>query len=142
MTTTWDPEAFTRGLIEDMRAHNGKVTSGPMAGKDLMILTTKGAKSGQPRIAIVTWTRDGDAYVVAASKGGAPENPQWFANLGANPDATVEAEGKTARVRAEIARGADRDRLWERHVARWPEFGEYPRKTDRVIPMVRLTPVK
>jgi deazaflavin-dependent oxidoreductase (nitroreductase family) len=142
MTTTWDPEAFTRGLIEDMRAHNGKVTSGPMAGKDLMILTTKGAKSGEPRIAIVTWSRDGDAYVVAASKGGAPENPQWFANLRVNPDASAEAEGKTFKVRADVATGADRDRLWERHVARWPEFGEYPKKTNRVIPMVRLKPVK
>jgi deazaflavin-dependent oxidoreductase (nitroreductase family) len=139
MTTTWDPEAFTRGLIEDMRAHNGQVTSGPMAGKDLMILTTTGAKTGQPRIAIVTYSRDGDAYVVAGSKGGAPENPQWFENLRANPDATAEAEGKTFKVRAEIAQGKDRDQLWERHVARWPEFGEYPNKTSRVIPMARLT---
>jgi deazaflavin-dependent oxidoreductase (nitroreductase family) len=140
MTTTWDPEAFTRGLIEDMRAHNGKVTSGPMEGKELMILTTKGAKSGQPRVAIVTWTRDGDAYVVAGSKGGAPTDPRWFGNLRVNPDATAEAEGKTFKVQADIAEGADRDRLWERHVARWPEFGEYPKKTDRVIPMARLTP--
>src|SRR4051812_6404635 len=124
MTTTWDPEAFTRGLIEDMRAHNGQVTSGPMAGKDLMILTTTGAKTGQPRVAIVTYSRDGDAYVVAGSKGGAPENPQWFENLRANPDAIAEAEGKTFGVRAEIAQGKDRDQLWERHVARWPEFGE------------------
>jgi deazaflavin-dependent oxidoreductase (nitroreductase family) len=139
MTTTWDPEAFTRGLIEDMRAHSGKVTSGPMAGKDLMILTTTGAKTGQPRIAIVTYSRDGDAYVVAGSKGGAPQDPHWFDNLRLNPDATAEAEGKTFKVRATVAKGKDRDQLWERHVAQWPEFGEYPRKTDRVIPMARLT---
>jgi deazaflavin-dependent oxidoreductase (nitroreductase family) len=142
MTTTWDPEAFTRGLIEDMRAHNGKVTSGPMQGKDLMILTTTGAKTGKSRVAIVTWSRDGDAYVVAGSKGGAPTDPQWFDNIRANPDVTVEAEGKTFQARAAVADGADRDRLWDRHVARWPEFGEYPTKTDRVIPMARLTPVR
>jgi deazaflavin-dependent oxidoreductase (nitroreductase family) len=137
--TDWDPEAFTRMLIEDMRAHGGKVTSGPMAGKNLMILTTTGAKTGEPRTAIVTYSRDGGAYVVAGSKGGAPTDPQWFDNLRARPDVTVEAEGKVFKARGEVAEGADRDRLWERHVARWPEFGEYPKKTDRVIPMARLT---
>ena len=142
MTTTWDPEAFTRDLIADMRAHNGRVTTGPMAGKDLMILTTLGRKTSQPRTAIVTWTRDGDAYVVAGSKGGAPENPEWFENIRVNPEVTIEAEGKTFKARASVAEGADRDKLWERHVARWPEFGEYPKKTNRVIPMARLTPVK
>jgi deazaflavin-dependent oxidoreductase (nitroreductase family) len=136
--TDWDPEAFTRALIDDMRAHGGKVTSGPMAGKDLMILTTKGAKTGKPRRAIVTYTRDGDAYVVAGSKGGAPTDPQWFDNIRANPEVTAEAGGKTFAARADVAEGADRDALWTRHVERWPEFGEYPKKTDRVIPMARL----
>jgi deazaflavin-dependent oxidoreductase (nitroreductase family) len=134
----WDPEAFKRALVEDMRANGGKVTSGPMAGKDLMLLTTTGAKSGQPRTAIVTYSRDGDAYVVARSKGGAPTDPHWFDNLRANPDVTAEAEGKVFNARSQVAEGADRDRLWERHVAQWPEFGEYPKKTDRVIPMARL----
>jgi deazaflavin-dependent oxidoreductase (nitroreductase family) len=140
MTTTWDPEAFTRALIEDMRAHDGQVTSGPMAGKDLMILTTTGAKTGQQHTAIVTWTRDGDAYVVAGSKGGAPTNPAWIHNLRANPNVTVEAGGRAFEGRAEEATGADRDRLWNAHVERWPEFGEYPKKTDRLIPMIRIFP--
>ena len=134
----WDPEAFKRGLVEDMRAHGGKVTSGPMAGKDLMLLTTTGRKTLKPRSAIVTYSRDGDAYVVAGSKGGAPTNPQWFENLRADPDVTVEAEGKVFKARGAVAEGADRDRLWQRHVVQWPEFGEYPKKTDRVIPMARL----
>jgi deazaflavin-dependent oxidoreductase (nitroreductase family) len=134
----WDPEAFKRALIEDMRANGGKVTSGPMAGKNLMLLTTTGAKSGQPRTAIVTYSRDGDAYVVAGSKGGAPTDPHWFDNIRVNPDVTAEAEGKVFKARSQVAEGADRDRLWERHVARWPEFGEYPKKTDRIIPMARL----
>jgi deazaflavin-dependent oxidoreductase (nitroreductase family) len=135
----WDPEAFQRALIEDMRANGGKVTSGPMAGKDLMILTTTGAKTGKPRTTIVTYSRDGDAYVIAGSKGGAPTDPHWFDNIRVNPDVTAEAEGKVFKARTAVAEGADRDRLWERHVARWPEFGEYPKKTDRVIPMARLT---
>jgi deazaflavin-dependent oxidoreductase (nitroreductase family) len=137
----WDPEAFQRALIEDMRANRGKVTSGPMAGKDLMILTTTGAKSGKPRTAIVTYSRDGDAYVIAGSMGGAPTDPHWFGNIRVNPDVTAEAEGAVFKARTAVAQGADRDRLWERHVARWPEFGEYPKKTDRVIPMARLTRV-
>lgn len=138
MSTNWDPEAFTRGLIEDMRAHGGQVTSGPMEGKDLMILTTTGARSGQPRQAIVTYSRDGDAYVVAGSKGGAPTDPAWFNNLRTHPDVTVEAAGRVFGARAEVVEGPERDRLWAQHVERWPEFGEYPKTAGRVIPMARL----
>jgi len=136
----WDPEAFTRALIADLREHAGRVSSGPMAGQTLLILTTTGARTGQPRVSVVTYTRDGDAYVVAGSKGGAPTDPYWFSNLRANPLVTIEAEGRTFEARATIAEGVDRDRLWERHVAAYPAFGEYLSKTDRVIPMARLTP--
>jgi deazaflavin-dependent oxidoreductase (nitroreductase family) len=139
--TDWDPAAFTRGLKADIREH-GKVTSGPMAGRPLMVLTTTGAKSGQPREAIVTYTRDGDAYVVAASKSGAPTDPHWYGNLVADATVKVEAEGRTIEARATVAQGADRDLLWDRHVAARPEFGEYPAKTGgRVIPVIRLTPI-
>jgi deazaflavin-dependent oxidoreductase (nitroreductase family) len=125
-----------------MRAHQGKVTSGPMAGQPLMILTTTGAKTGKPRTAIVTYTRDGDAYVVAGSKSGAPTDPLWIHNLRAHPEVTVEAEGRTFGAQAAPADGADRDRLWDRHVQALPAFGEYPAKTGgRVIPMVRLRPI-
>jgi deazaflavin-dependent oxidoreductase (nitroreductase family) len=139
--TDWDPEAFTKALIADLREHAGQVTSGPMAGQTLLILTTTGTKTGQPRVAVVTATRDGDAYVVAGSKGGAPTDPSWFSNLRVNPIVTIEVGGQTLQARATLAEGADRDRLWARHVAAYPAFGEYPAKTDRVIPMARLTPV-
>lgn len=142
MTTTWDPEAFTRALIEELRTNDGKVSSGPLAGKDLLILTTRGAKTGAERVAILTYSRDGDDYIVAGSAAGAPTNPAWLANLRANPDATVEAGGKRFDARATVTTGAERDRLWERHVNRWPEFAEYPEKSGRVIPIVRLTAVK
>jgi deazaflavin-dependent oxidoreductase (nitroreductase family) len=133
-----DYAAFTRKLIEDLRANGGKVTNGPMAGRTLMILTTTGAKSGEPRSAIVTYTRDGEHYAIAASKSGAPTNPAWFRNLEAHPEVTVESGGETFRARATVATGAERDRLWEHHVAEHPEFGEYPKKTERVIPMILL----
>jgi deazaflavin-dependent oxidoreductase (nitroreductase family) len=139
--TDWDPAAFTRALIEDMRAHGGRPASGPMAGKPLIILTTTGAKSGEPRTAIVTYHKDGDRYAIAASKSGAPTNPAWYHNLVAKPEATVEVDNQTFGVRARETHGSERDRLWNEHVALLPEFGEYPKKTDRLIPMLLLEKV-
>ncbi len=132
-----DYEAFTRALIADIREH-GRPTSGPMAGRPLMILTTTGAKSGDPRTAVVTYSRDGDRYVIAASKSGAPTNPAWYHNLLAHPEATAEAGGETFAVRATEVHGAERDRLWEQHATERPEFREYPTKTSRVIPVLVL----
>src|SRR6476659_9037042 len=109
--TDWDPEAFTKSLISDMRANGGRPTSGPLAGKPLMILTSTGAKTEQQRRAIVTYHRDGDRYVVAASMGGAPTNPAWYHNLLAHPEATVEVDNETFPVRAIDTTGAERDRL-------------------------------
>jgi len=138
----WDPAAFTKAVIADMREHGGKITSGPMAGRTLLVLTTTGAKTGQERVTVVTYTRDADAYVVAASKSGEPTNPAWYANLVANPTVTVETEGKVMEATAEVAEGADRDALWDRHVEAYPGFADYVGKTGgRVIPMIRLTPV-
>lgn len=128
-----DYEAFTRNMIADMRAHAGKVTAGPMAGRPLMMLTTKGAKSGEDRTA-----RDGDRYVIAASKGGAPTNPAWYHNLVANPEVGVEAAGETFKARASETTGIERERLWDQHAAERPEFRDYPMKTKRVIPVILL----
>jgi deazaflavin-dependent oxidoreductase (nitroreductase family) len=90
------------------------------------------------RTAIVTFTRDGDRYVIAASKSGAPTNPAWYHNLIANPEVTLEAGGETFQARATVTTGAERDRLWERHAEQRPEFRDYPKITDRVIPMIVL----
>lgn len=132
-----DYEAFTNNLIADLRA-NGQVTSGPMAGRPLMVLTTRGAKSGEGREAIVTYTRDGERYVIAASKSGAPTNPAWYHNLLANPEAVVEAGDGRFRVRATLTSGEDRDRLYAQHAAERPEFRDYPRMTTREIPVFVL----
>ena len=129
---------WTKSLIADMRAHGGRPSQGWAAGKTFMILTSKGAKTGKDRIAITTYHKDGNHWVIAASKGGADEHPQWYHNLKANPEAMIEVDNEIVPVRASEATGPERDRLWEDHVAELPEFGEYPKKTDRVIPMIVL----
>ena len=127
---------WTKNMIADIRA-NGRPTSGYFEGRPVMVLTTTGAKSGEPRTVVVSFTRDGDDYVVVGSKSGEPEDPAWFTNLVANPVVTVETEGQTLN-RATVAEGADRDALWARHVAERARFAGYPAKTDRIIPIARL----
>jgi len=137
----WDPNDFTNKLIADMRAHDGVPSEGYFAGRRLLILTTTGAKSGTPRQAVLAYRPEGDALVISASKGGAPTNPAWYHNLLASPDVTVEVNNRVISARARIeAQGPERDRLWEAHVEDMPGFGEYPKKTDRVIPMIVLEP--
>lgn len=127
-------------LIADMRAHDGMVTTGPMAGQPLLVMTSIGAKSGRSRRAILTYTRDGDDYIVAGTASGAPTDPAWLHNLRANPNVTVEVGNRTMVARATIVQGAERDRFWDAHVAALPWFADYPEKAGRVIPMVRLSP--
>jgi deazaflavin-dependent oxidoreductase (nitroreductase family) len=135
----WDPETFTRDLIADMRANGGVPTQGPFEGRRLLILTTTGAKSGETRTAVLAYRPDGAKLAVSGSKGGAPEHPGWVHNLLADPAATVEVNNEVFPARATIeAEGTERDRLWDAHVAEMPGFGEYPSKTDRVIPMILL----
>ena len=136
-----DYEAFTRNLKAELRANHGVVHSGPMAGRPLMILTTTGAKSGEPREAVITYTREGDRYVIAASKSAAPTNPHWYHNLIVNPEATVEAGGEKFQVHATEVTGAERDRLYDQHAEERPEFKDYPNKTTRVIPVLTLVRV-
>ncbi len=144
MTTTdarSDYANFTDALVADFRTHGGKATSGPFLGRNILLLTTKGARSGEPRLAPLAYTRDGDAIVIVASKGGAPTNPAWYLNLLANPVATVELGEETFQVRASVVEGEERDRLYAAHAAEHPAFKDYPTKTTRVIPVVRLLPV-
>lgn len=136
----WDPAEFENRLIADMRAA-AAVTGGPLAGHPLLVMTSTGAKTGEPRRAILTYSRDGNDYVVAGSASGAPTDPAWLLNVQADPEVTVEAEAREFRARASVADGAARDRLWERHVEALPHFAAYPEQSGRVIPMVRLTPV-
>jgi deazaflavin-dependent oxidoreductase (nitroreductase family) len=130
--------AMTRALITDFRANGGQVTSGPFAGRPVLLLTTTGAQSGQPRLAPVVYSRDGDRYVIVASKGGSPTHPAWYHNLVANPVVTVEVGGETFEATARVTEGTERDQLFAQRAATNPNFAEYQKKTTRVIPVVVL----
>jgi len=128
-------------IIQEFRANAGKV-GGPFAGKSLLLLHTSGAKSGLPRINPVACIKDGDRFVIIASKGGAPTNPDWYYNILANPLVSVETGSEQFQARASIAVEPERTRLYNQMVGMMPGFAEYQRKTTRVIPAIILTRVK
>ena len=135
-----DAAAWEAALIEDMRAHDGNVTQGPLAGHPLLILTSTGAKSGEPRRAILTYHEDGGDYIAAGTAGGSPTTPAWVHNVAANPSVELEVGNRTfAATATVIDDGPERDRLWDDHVARLPWFADYPSQTGRLIPMVRIS---
>jgi len=124
-------------LIADIRK-NGKATSGPFMGRDVLVLTTKGAKTGKEHAVPVVYTNEGDDLVVVASMGGAPKNPAWYHNLKANPDVTVETGKQRWKAKAVVTPEAERVRLYEQHAVKNPGFREYLKKTTRKIPVIRL----
>jgi deazaflavin-dependent oxidoreductase (nitroreductase family) len=104
----------------------------------MMLLTTTGAKSGEARTKPVVYTTDGDRFVVIASKGGAPTNPDWFHNLLADPEVILEVGGERFPARATVTSGEERRRLYDAQAALMPGFAEYAQKTTREIPVVVL----
>ena len=110
-------------------------------GRQVLILTTTGAKSGEKRESPLAYTRDGDAIVIVASMGGAPRNPAWYHNLVANPRVTVELNGETFEADARVTDPEERRRLYDRHAEVYPGFVEYEARTSRVIPVIVLTRV-
>lgn len=128
-----DIKAFNRALIEEFRANRGQL-SGPMAGRSLLLLTTTGAKSGQPRTVVLGYGKDADRYVAIASANGAPAHPIWYRNLQANPIATVEVGPQTFTVRARTARPEERERL----TPLVPYIESQQKLTSRQIPIVVL----
>lgn len=129
---------FTRNLINAFRANGGTVKEGPFAGRQVLLLTTKGAKSGTVRTTPVVYTVDGDRWVVVGSKSGADSHPAWYLNLLANPNATIEVKGETVSVIATPSTGHERRRLYDQHADLHPSFKEYELKTSREIPAVVL----
>jgi deazaflavin-dependent oxidoreductase (nitroreductase family) len=103
-----------------------------------LILTTTGRKSGQARPTPLIYERHGDAYVVVASKGGAPEHPAWYLNLSESPDVEVQVEGDRFAARARTATADERPELWRKMAAVWPQYDDYQEQTDREIPVVVL----
>lgn len=130
---------FNKKVIEEFRANEGKV-GGHFEGANLLILHTIGAKSGKERVNPLMYLPDDDRYVIIASKAGAPSNPDWYYNVVANPDVTIEVGTEELQAQASIADEPERSELYERMVAVAPGFDEYRQKTDRTIPVVILEP--
>ncbi|MGI5132686.1 nitroreductase family deazaflavin-dependent oxidoreductase [Pseudonocardia sp. CA-107938] len=130
---------WNAGIIAEFRANAGKV-GGMFEGAPMIILHTIGAKSGQEReIPLVYFPQDDGSMVVVASAGGAPKHPAWYHNAKANPQFDVEVGTERFPVDAVEITGEERDLLWKQIVAERPGFGDYQRKTDRLIPLLRLT---
>ncbi len=141
MTTASDSNSmddFNANIIAEFRANGGKV-GGPVAQVDMMLLTPTGRKSGESRVSPLACRFVGDDVVVIASYGGSPKHPQWYLNLVADPDVTVEVGTQRYRARARTALGDERARIWADLVAAIPQFGEYEKTTEgREIPVVVL----
>ena len=128
---------WNKAVIEEFRANAGKV-GGHFANQTLLLLHTTGAKSGQDRVNPVVYLRDGDHYVIFASKAGAPTNPDWYHNLVANPIVEVEVGSEHFSARATVAAEPERTNLFNRIATASPGFAEYQRNTTRIIPVVIL----
>jgi deazaflavin-dependent oxidoreductase (nitroreductase family) len=135
------PADFNAQIIEQFHANEGRV-GGMFEGMPLLLLHHTGAKSGKSRINPLAYQSDAGRYVVFASKAGAPTNPDWYHNLKAHPDATIEVGTETIDVVAGEATGEERERLYRTQKERAPQFAEYETKTERVIPVIVLTPTK
>jgi deazaflavin-dependent oxidoreductase (nitroreductase family) len=128
----------TLNLINDVRTHAGAVTQGPFTGRQVLLLTTVGARTGTIRTTPLVYTTDAGKWIIVASKGGADSHPAWYLNLLANPNATIEAGGETVSVTATPAHGAERRRLYDQHAALHPSFTDYEKRTSREIPVLVL----
>lgn len=130
-----DMKEYNRALVEEFRANGGKL-SGRLANSSILLLTTIGAKSGQPRTTPLGYGKDGDRIVVVAANAGAPAHPDWYFNLVAHPEVTIEVGSERFEARAIIAEGADRERLIANQAEIVPWLPAQQAKTDREIPIV------
>jgi deazaflavin-dependent oxidoreductase (nitroreductase family) len=133
------PADFNSKVIDEFHANEGRV-GGMFEGMPLLLLHHTGAKSGESRTNPLAYQGDDGRYVIFASKGGAPSNPDWYYNLKAHPNVTIEVGTRTIEVVANEATGEERERLFRTQAERVPQFGEYEQKADRKIPVIVLTP--
>lgn len=136
MTRTEDFIAWT---ISEFRSHHGTV-GGPFAGAPLLLLHTRGARTGKERVNPMMYFADGARYLVFASKAGSDRNPDWYYNLLAYPTSTIEVGDQRIDVAVEELRGDERDRMFAAQAALFPGFAGYQRQTSRIIPVLALTP--
>jgi deazaflavin-dependent oxidoreductase (nitroreductase family) len=131
------PNEFNEKIIAEFRA-NGGVVGAPFAGMPMVLLTTRGAKSGKQHTSPLVPLIEGERVYVIASMGGAPQHPAWYRNLSATPVVVVERGTDKYEATARITDGEERDNLYALQASRIPTFGEYQNKTDRVIPVIEL----
>jgi deazaflavin-dependent oxidoreductase (nitroreductase family) len=127
-----DMKAHNRKVIEEYRANKGA------GGRPLLLLTTTGARTGEPRTTPMMYVPDGDRLLVIASNAGAPKHPDWYHNVVANPDVTVEVDAEEYGATAQVPSGAERDRLFAGIVAKYPFFADHQAGVTRTIPVVVL----
>lgn len=133
-----DMNEWNQKVIAEFRENGGKV-GGPFEGSPMVLIHHRGAKTGTERINPLMCQVEGERIFVFASKGGAPDNPDWYHNLKANPDTTIEfGPERDIPVHAVELAGEERERVWERQKREWPQFAEYEASTDRTIPVIEL----
>ncbi len=135
-----DMNNFNTSVIDAFRTNGGQGI-GMFESVPLLLLTTTGAKSGQPRTTPLIYVTDGDRPVIMASKGGAPTHPDWYHNIVAKPEVTVEVGTEKFPARAEIAVEPERTRLLDAVAEVWPPLREYEKKTERTMPVIILSRV-
>lgn len=131
---------FNQKIIADFHAKKGRGVG--MFGDNLLLMTAKGAKSGEAIMTPLVYGREGKDFIIVASKGGAPDNPQWFANIKANPEVECEVARdkgtETFQARARVVHGPERDRLFKEMCKIWPPYADYQTRTTRLIPVIVL----
>jgi len=129
---------FGEEHVRRYRETGGEVGQIWREGSTVLLLTTTGRRSGEPRTTALIYVQDGDRYVIVGSKGGAPEHPGWYRNLTKTPNVGLQVGDEVFPARARTALGEERERLWRKANEVWPHYDEYARKTDREIPVVVL----
>ena len=132
------PTDFNAHTIAEFRKNRGKV-GGMFEGAPLLLLHTTGKTSGKSRVNPMMYLKDGERYLVFASKAGADTHPDWFNNLKAHPDVQIEVGDEKIDVHAQEITGHERDTIYKRQAAIYPNFAEYERKTKRKIPVIAFT---
>jgi len=136
--TTPAEHLYGKKHVETYRETGGRVGHIWKEGSTILLLTTKGRTTGKLTTTPLIYARDGDNYVIVASKGGAPEHPGWYRNLVKTPEVELQVEDEVFFARARTAEGEERERLWAKANEVWPHYEEYTKRTERVIPVVVL----
>ena len=139
MSTTQDDQLYGSEHVARYRATGGE-HGHDWKGTTTLLLTTTGRHSGEPRTTPLIYQPYGDAYLIVASKGGAPDPPGWYLNLQKEPEVEVQVKDRTFRARARTANAGEKPDMWRTMTATWPDYDAYQSKTDREIPVVVLDP--